>query len=251
MALATTESYTVRAGEIDVNRQLTIPALISIMQNTAWNNAAQLDASVYQLQEIGITWVMNRMKLTILKLPRHEEQLFIETWPSGSHRNFIYRDYRVYDRNQMPIALATSTWLVLDIEERKMTYLPDHFMPRTLAPGGYIPLPRAGGKLSFPESHMLGEKRFAVRWHELDPNGHVASSLYFQWALETLPQEILLNGNIREIDLLFRSEAGYGDSVMSRIAQLGDRSFAHEIVNVADKRLMAQVKTVVDYSPET
>ena len=242
MALATTEPHIARFHEVDLHHKVTLPALLNFMQETANNNSGGLGASVAELHERNITWVMTRMKLEISRMPDHLEKFFVETWPAGSARSFVYRDYRMYDMAKNLIAKATSTWLVFNIKDRQMVKVPDDLAPLTAAPEGHTPLPRATGKIK-PGPDLLNEKSLEVRWHDQDANGHVNNSFYFQWVLEAFSPGHFQNSRLKEIDIIIRAECQYGDTILSRLTQESDGVFVHEIIRKADEKLLAQAKT--------
>ncbi|MEM7368809.1 MAG: acyl-ACP thioesterase domain-containing protein [Bacteroidota bacterium] len=243
MALATRETHTVRINEVDQNQNMTLSGLLQLMQETAWNNAEHLGASVYELQRHGISWVMARIKLDIFSYPRHRQQIQVETWPAGSQRSFVYRDYRVYDLEEHLMAQATSTWLVFDIHARKMTNIADFLLEKIVPPPKRIPLERASGRLKLPDQDTGGVD-ISIRWHDLDPNGHVNNGQYLQWVIEALPNQLNSEQLVRTIDLQIRTECGAGEQILS-VAQPTDPStFIHGLWRQSDNKLIAQAKTI-------
>lgn len=243
MALATREIHTVRINEVDQYQRMTLSAMLQLMQETAWNNAEYLDASVYQLQEHGISWVMARLKLTIFSYPLHRQQVQVETWPAGSQRSFVYRDYRLYDMNERLLAQATSTWLVFDIQARRMTRIADFLVEKVVAPPDKTPLERASGRLDLPDRSAPG-MIIPVYWHDLDPNGHVNNSRYLQWTLEALPEQLNGDRSVREIDLQIRTECGQGEQILSIAQPQEEGVFIHGLWRKSDQKLIAQAKTI-------
>ena len=242
MSKITREEYQIRAQEIDRHKRATVSAIISCMQEAAWNNAASLDASVYQLQEMGISWVLTRMKLEILRYPKHRDQIQVLTWPSGHERTFVYRDYRILDPEGSVMAQASSTWLVLDLNSRRMTRVPEEFHAIINQPAAIESLPRAKGNWRFPKEH-LPPVRFPVRWHDLDLNGHVSNFVYFQWPLEALPGSFLEGHELAEIDLMIRAEGQQEDEIITIAAQTGELEFLHTIQRAEDGKELAKAKT--------
>ncbi|MEZ4829700.1 MAG: thioesterase [Bacteroidia bacterium] len=247
MSLSTKEPHIVRSDEIGLNRSIKLPALVNLMQDTAWNNTEYLGASVYDLQDLGLTWAIIRMKLSVYLLPVHRQKIWVETWPSGSARAFVYRDYRIWDDSGVLLAEATSTWIVLDFVQRRISRLPESLMPHTRAPEGCTPLHRAADRLEIPQGEITGEKRFATRWHDLDPNGHVNNMLYFQWALEALPHDILRDRQVKNIDLIIKAECGFGDTIISRVAKEkeAEHTFVHEIVQADTGVVLALARVIM------
>ena len=242
MALATRETHTVRINEVDLHQQMTLSGLLQLMQEVAWNNAEYLDASVYELQKRGITWVMTRLKLEIFAYPQHRQQIQVETWPAGSQRSFVYRDYRVYDMEENLMAQATSTWLVFDIEARRMTQIADFLVEKVVPPADRIPLERASGRIKSPKPEATGTN-IPVRWHDLDPNGHVNNSRYLQWVLEGLPEMLKQSRQVKEIDLQIRSECGLGETVRSVAEEKAADTYVHGLWRQSDQSLLAQAQT--------
>ncbi|MBF0200367.1 MAG: hypothetical protein HQK66_03465 [Desulfamplus sp.] len=57
---------------------------------------------------------------------------------------------------------------------------------------------------------------FSVRMHDLDLNGHVNNAVFVEWAVETVPEDILSRYSPMTIDVIFQKEALYGDTVVSK-----------------------------------
>lgn len=243
----TREKNRVKAHEIDFKGRMSLPALINNMQEAAWNNAETLGASVARLQSEGISWVLTRMKLEIKRFPRHRDFYYIESWPSGGNRSFVYRDYKVYDEHNECIAQATSTWLVFDLSTRKMIALPTWLKSLTDLPGGKDAMPIASGKI--PEARPdFSVHKFPLRWHDIDTNQHLSNVIYFQCALEGLPVELLRGKVLQSIDLNFRSECSWGDHMLVEVEDKGEGQYIHTIRKESDNKILALAKST--WGPE-
>jgi medium-chain acyl-[acyl-carrier-protein] hydrolase len=86
----------------------------------------------------------------------------------------------------------------------------------------------------------------------LDMNKHVNNVLYFQWALDTLPQDILNHFLVREFDIIFRNECLIGEKIISQVGEhtenegnedLKNKLFIHRIVKEADQKEVIQAQT--------
>ncbi len=250
MSLASRFSYVIRAHEVDRHWRLSLPSLLHLMHEAAWQNTLALDAAIPQLHARGITWAMVRLRLEMTHYPRQQEEIWVESWPSGGDRGLVYRDYRLYDANQQPIGQATSTWLVLDLETRRMQGLPADLAALIEPPAGFPPLPRASGRLR-PPAEPASPRRFAVRWHDLDPNGHVNNVLYAQWAAEALPEALLNQQRLRLLDLVLRAECTYHDVVLSAAGPAPEPgAFLHTITRESDQKLLAQARSVWEPRPD-
>lgn len=234
--------FQVRPSEVDRNKRIRLSSLLNYLQEVAWHNANVLDAGVEQLQAAGVSWVLIRLKLEIDRLPRLGEEMRIESWPSGSERTFVYRDYRVYDAFGERLASATSTWLVLDLQTRRMISLPANLQQITQAPQDVEAMPRAKERFQFPSGERL-EVSLPVRWHDLDANEHVSNFLYFQWALEAMPLAHLQEQELSYLDLMIRAEALYGDTVISSSVPGTGPNYYHQITRKGDGRELARARS--------
>ena len=59
------------------------------------------------------------------------------------------------------------------------------------------------------------ELRFRVESVHIDWNRHVNNAIYVQWALEAVPAEVLRKSRPVELEISYRSEAFYGEEVLS------------------------------------
>jgi fatty acyl-ACP thioesterase A len=74
---------------------------------------------------------------------------------------------------------------------------------------------------------------------DLDLNRHVNNAVYAAWALETIPQVTAEEYCLKELEIAFRAEARYGDTVISRCsAENGgpQATYLHQIVDERDGR---------------
>ncbi|MEM6346754.1 MAG: acyl-ACP thioesterase domain-containing protein, partial [Bacteroidota bacterium] len=216
-----------------------LSAMVSQMQEVAWLSAEELDAGVKRLQSMGISWVLIRFKLEVYRAPKLSEEIRVQSWPSGNEKSFVYRDYRVYDRSGKLIAAATSTWLVLDLNTRKMIAVPKDFDAIVQVPTEVTALPRARERFRRPEGEGQSVE-FPVRWHDLDANDHVSNFLFFQWPLEALSLDWLAARELISIDLMIRAEGVYGDTIISEAVPQAEDTYYHQIKRKSDGRELAR-----------
>lgn len=219
-----------------------MPALVSYMQEAAWENTATLGISMYELLAQGLTWVLQRMRIEMFRYPRHTERVTVETWASGREKVFLHRDFRIYSAERELLGQATSVWLVMDVVKRQLVSVPDFIMAQEIAPDNQ-PLPFAKGKLP-PLQEVSYEQQMPVRWHDIDLNRHVTNTRYLQWALDTLPVEVL-EQQLSETDIIFRAETILGDTIMS-VAGAGEApgEYLHKLSSKETGKELVQAKTV-------
>ncbi|RDV12548.1 acyl-ACP thioesterase [Pontibacter diazotrophicus] len=234
--------FAIRSHEIDYRGQATLPALISYMHEAAWDNTVTLGISMYDLLRHDMTWVLQRMRIEMFRYPKHSEKITVATWASGRERIFMHRDFRIYSADQELLGQATSVWLVMDMVKRQLVSLPEFITALEVVPTEE-PLPFAKGKLPQLQEATY-EEQIPVRWHDIDLNRHVTNTRYLQWALDTLPTELLEQKQLREIDIIFRAESVLGDTVISAVAPADeDGVYLHKLSSQETGKELVQAKS--------
>jgi len=205
------QSFTVRIHEVNGDRQLTIPALLRLLQEASMQHIIKLKASVWDLEEQNISWVLLRKQLNILKPTAMGERLTVITYPTGFDKFFAYRDYLVFSASKELIATAATTWSLIDVQSRKLTKVPDELM-HLVAPEHIKRLRRADSKMPRPAALLeAGQKE--IMHYDLDWNGHVNNVV-----LCTTMMEHLLAGGKKESEMgayrfIFKNESRLGDEL--------------------------------------
>lgn len=235
--------YTIRTYDIDSRKQATLPAIIRLMQEAAMEQVIQLGISVWDLEAHNISWVLMRKHLKLVRMPRLGEKIKIMTHPSGFERIYTYRDFRVFDENDIQIAQSSTAWLLMNIESRRLSRIPDFILKlsKQLPPESSF-LPRVSTKvpkLTRPD----WEKSFRVNWHDLDFNQHLNNTFYIQWMLESLPDRILRYQQLTDMKVQYQAEALLGERVVSQCAQTETGGYLHRLVTEEDGKELAFLAT--------
>ncbi len=238
--LTYTCDYVVQMYDIDSHRRMTVSALVRLMQEASMQNVKQMKVSVWDMDAMSLSWVLLRKNLTIKRLPMNGEKISVVTYSCGFEKFFTYRDYKVFDAEKEMIAWSSSTWLLMNTNERRMVRIPDFVLAlESQMPTAEESLPRPKTKLPPFEAAEVS-KPFRVDWHDLDFNGHLNNVYYIQWMLEALPDHILQDGTLREFDVFYKIEAHWKDGLMSEVQQLSDDSFLHRLIRIDDGKEVAQ-----------
>lgn len=236
-----TADYQIRTYEIDRNKKATVPALIQLMQETAMQNVIELKLSVWDLEPYQISWVLMRKDMQLKSLPKLGDKITIYTRPTGFEKFFTYRDYVVYDTDNQVIMTAATTWLLMDTKERKMTKIPDFIKKFNIEINDH--LPRAKGKLPrFTQSDF--ERMHEVSWYDLDFNEHLNNTVFFQWMLEDVPDEVLLNKKLESLNVQFRMEGRWREKIISRIQYLTENEYLHQLIRKKDGKELASAVSI-------
>jgi medium-chain acyl-[acyl-carrier-protein] hydrolase len=235
------KEFRIRSYEVDFRGRVSTVALLNYLQDAAAEHAYRLGVAVTVLQSRGLTWVLSRTHLKLFHSPGVGEVLRVRTWPSRRDHRFTCREFELYDRKDNLVALATSSWAVLDVTTRRPvsldSSLPSYPLdPRRAVDDDFGSLPRLDSALC--------ELPFRVRLMDMDLNRHVNNAVYAAWALEVVPAQVMEECRLVELEIAFRAEARYGDSIISRCAVENEEStYLHQIVDNREGKELTRLRT--------
>jgi len=174
--------------------------------------------------------------------PGWGDTIQVHTWPSGIQRVFALRDFDLR-QDDCSIGSCISAWIIIDAANRRPVR-PTSFARQLNPVNRKHVLEHPLGKLPVLKTPQI-EKRFSVRYRDLDINQHVNNVSYIEWLLECLPN-IVENGRcLSELEVNFLGEALRGDTVLARCHNLDEKGqlLAHDILREADGRELIRART--------
>jgi len=237
---AITATFTVHSFDADAFGHLAPAALAGYLQEAAGRSADRLGFGVADLNRLGATWMLGRERVVLDQPIRWGDTLAIETWPSGLDRVAALRDF-VVRRDGVEIGRALTTWFAFDLARRKPVR-PDRLLPERLhaqrdhvLPVAEPPLP----EVTSPDE----ERRFQVRFADIDSNQHVTNASYVAWAVEAVDEACWRDQRLATLDVQFLAECHRGSYVRSRSAACSDGTRLHAVVREEDGKELARVRT--------
>ncbi len=240
----------VRYHELDLRGMVRLPVVMTWLQDAGIAHATALGVSVRDLRTLGLTWVLSRLNLELQQYPRNNEQVLVRTWPVTREGRFSVRDFELFDAQGAPIGRATSSWAALNLTTRRPVKLDDHLPDYPLRPVRALADP-------FTTLPMLEQCESALQLpvlrSDLDPNRHVNNTVYATWALEAVPQALVDSHVVTRLEIGFRTEALYGDTIRSCCAPTADdpTTLLHRIEHAADGRELCRMRTTWQPQPLT
>ena len=174
---------------IDPRGRLKFGVLLEMFQKMADIDASKYNLSVSQTREHNITWVLRKYRIDLERYPAKEDQAIrIKTYAEPYRNLFSLRSFKLWSSCGDFLGSAYTWWVLLDfIKQRPLRLdkcdLMTGFMERISEE-----LPE---DVKVPEvENAQIEELWKVRWQDLDVNDHTNHAVYFNWALDTVPDEI-------------------------------------------------------------
>jgi medium-chain acyl-[acyl-carrier-protein] hydrolase len=231
--------FQVKSWDADSNRRMTFAALSRYFQEAAHRHAEKLGFGYERMLGNGMAWVLGRIQIRLIEAPIWEQEVLVETWPKGKDQAYYLRDFRIEDAKGQHMGSATSSWLLIDINNRRPRSfkpldalamdIPDRHAIRSLAP-------RLAPLQGIPEHFQ-----HKVMHSDIDVNGHMNFSQYVRLMEDLFFENGKEYRQIRELNINFLSELHKGDIIdIQRIMNTGDKccyfSFLNRELNTESAR---------------
>jgi acyl-ACP thioesterase len=253
-------------SEVGCTGEIKMRALLNRLQDAAGLAVEDTEGSPSDLMRRGYAWVLLRYELKVEKrLPGMGETVVLETRHTPGDGFYTLRVFRVFDEKNEAETLvsAKTSWVLIDLAAgrpvRATQRLPEIFSDVADDPpidGEFTEIPKLPEPSDgLPEPCQDGSP-FVVRFHDLDANGHANNAVYFEWAWEATPLD-LLGWSVREMRAEFRVSVKFGDTVLVRARERagepfpepGARFFAYDMVVAGDPKARSAARFFAVWTP--
>lgn len=227
--------------------RLFVKTLCDLFNDTAEVQTEQYGVDVATLNAQGMTWMLHRLHIRLNKMPQQNEEVYIETWPSGIDRLFALRDYRMIREDGEELVRATSEWMYIDLKRRRPMRLSEkvirmsteHDIPR-------LELASILNEKEF-EPEAQGGRQFIATFDNIDFNGHVTQASYMRWITNALPFGFLKEHVLVDVEVIYAHEIMPDSTIFSAYSMTENGDFItvlHEVKNETGDLRHCIAKTV-------
>ena len=206
--------FRVLSYDIDFRSRLRISNLCGFFQDIAGGHAEHLGVGYQHMLESGRVWVLSRLYIKIHAYPKWEDELKVETWPTGMERLFFRREFEVF-RDRQKMISASSYWLALDTGTMRPQLFPidEDVISRN---AGHHALDEGMESIPSPAgAHQVTSTR-EVRYSEIDQNLHMNNTRYIEWIMDQFDISHLETSMPHFLAIEFRHEVKAQDVVHIR-----------------------------------
>lgn len=207
-----TEKLTIPCYDTDAAWRLKPASLMNFAQEAAGRHAVYLGFGYDDLIKTNTAWILSRVHVEFPDTPKWREDITLTTWHKGLNRLFFLRDFILTDGQGRERVKATTSWLVLNLETRRLVRDPGLMEEGTVCTDNVIETP--ADKVIMPkgvEPELVMEHR--VAYSDIDTNGHTNNAMYMQWAMDAVDYELASNRPVKEFTINFNHETKAGESV--------------------------------------
>lgn len=204
--------YTIPCYDTDASWHLKPASFMNYAQEAAGQHAIILGFGYDELIKTNTAWILSRMHIKFLDTPKWRDQVTLTTWHKGLNRLFYLRDFIMTDAQGNAIIKATTSWLVLNLETRRLVRDPELMDEGTVNAEHVLETP--ADKVQMPKDivpEMVMEH--VVSYSDVDANAHANNAMYMQWAMDAVEYEMTSAHQVKELTINFNHETKAGDLV--------------------------------------
>ena len=206
------ENITVPCYDTDAAWRLKPSSFMNLAQEAAGRHAVHLGFGYDDLIKTNTAWILSRVHVEFIDAPKWRDDITLTTWHKGLNRLFFLRDFILTDAQGRERVKATTSWLVLNLETRRLVRDPKLMEDGTICTENVIESP--ADKVVMPkESEPEFVMDHIVAYSDIDTNAHANNAMYMQWAMDAVDYVTASSMPVRQVTINFNHETKAGDCV--------------------------------------
>lgn len=206
-----TKKYEINYYDVDYKLQCKLASIVNFLCDIGNTQSEYVGETIEALTAKNCAWVFYKYDINIKRYPKYRDVITVQTEPVGFNKFYAFRGYKIMDEEGNILVEATALFFLINIEKRRPMRVSQEQMDAY-----------TGGEV-LPKAVQMGDvktleiedyfKDFAIRYSDIDSNGHVNNVKYMEWAIESVPLDVIKDYELKRIKVVFEKETTYGDSV--------------------------------------
>jgi len=241
------KEYRVHVYETGPDGKLNLYSLFNYMQDIASDHAEKLGFGRNDLMRDNRFWVLSRMYAVFHKLPLWGNSLIMKTWPDGTDRLFALRSYEACFPDGNPVASASSSWLILDRNTKKVQR-PDSLLSRFNVLHNH-PLPgkstlRYASKIEPAEEADKVTPVHKIKVSDLDVNLHTNNVKYLKWVCDTYDLDFIMNNLPQSAEINYLAESMCCEEIVIKtsVDKINPGFYSHSVIRTNDNKELCRIR---------
>lgn len=201
-----TKKVTLFYSYFDFNDKLSTKAILNIFQDVASIHAEELGVGYEEMLKKNLYWVLSRIKIDIIKMPKVNQTVIVETWPHQKGRIDFDRDLKITSEEGELLVIGCSKWCVIDCEKRMLqrtdnvNYIGEYCLDKNYSENF--------DKINLPDNELKLQFSYTVQFSDLDHNKHMNNTNYANLVFNTVN-----NKEYTHFEINFKNECLLTDQI--------------------------------------
>lgn len=211
MAIKFSKEYEINYYDVDYKLKCKLSSIVNFLCDIGNEQAESVGDTIESLTERNCAWVFYKYDIRMKEYPKYRDVINIETTPAGFNKFYAFRNYKITNSNGDIIGEAIALFFLIDILKRR----PKRISQEQLK--SYDSEDIANVSIDMERIRNLESidfnKLFNIRYSDIDSNGHVNNVKYIEWAIESVPLDVVKEYMLTRVKVVFEKEAIYGHNV--------------------------------------
>lgn len=234
-------NFYVGLRDINCLRELSNTSLLAYLEDVACMHSEIAGYGVTNIDTVKRSWILLSWKIKVIKRPKFNDILNVQTWSREIDKFYAFRDFRIYNQKKELVCIATSKWLFIDTEKEKIIKVTNDVAEKYEQEKESVFEEKDLQKLNEPENYE-NKIKYKITRNMIDVNNHLHNIYYMDIAKEVLPEELSFSNEFDNFEIMYKKEIKLGDSVKAMYSKQGDchyvtiknedENFVHAIIKL-------------------
>lgn len=208
-----TQDFYVGLSDTNLKQELTNTSLLRFLEDIAGMHSEKVGYGATSIETTKRTWILLAWKVKVFKRAKMNETVKVVTWSRMIEKFYAFRDFKVFDKDDNLLAIATSKWIYMDTENLKIVKVQEDVASCYESEPESVFEEISDIKLKEPDSDYINEIEFKITRNLIDINNHVHNIHYMDIAKEALPEDVYLNDELNSFEIMYKKEIKAGSLV--------------------------------------
>lgn len=208
-----TQDFYVGLSDTNLKQELTNTSLLRFLEDIAGMHSEKVGYGATSIESTKRTWILLAWKVKVFKRAKMNETVKVVTWSRMIEKFYAFRDFKVFDKDDNLLAIATSKWIYMDTENLKIVKVQEDVASCYESEPESVFEEISDIKLKEPDSDYINEIEFKITRNLIDINNHVHNIYYMDIAKEALPEDVYLNDELNSFEIMYKKEIKAGSLV--------------------------------------
>lgn len=208
-----TQDFYVGLSDTNLKQELTNTSLLRFLEDIAGMHSEKVGYGATSIETTKRTWILLAWKVKVFKRAKMNETVKVVTWSRMIEKFYAFRDFKVFDKDDNLLAIATSKWIYMDTENLKIVKVQEDVASCYESEPEAVFEEISDIKLKEPDSDYINEIEFKITRNLIDINNHVHNIYYMDIAKEALPEDVYLNDELNSFEIMYKKEIKAGSLV--------------------------------------